>query len=129
MNVSKRIAPGAYQALRDALAVVFWRKRPFENFLRAALRDDPELLAGHAPRTREGESQAETEETDGDRPCNLRKATRGPGECEKGAGGKARGGAGVRLTPRGERRYSPVAPCRETDTRCRFRPCPTLRRG
>jgi hypothetical protein len=44
--VSKRIAPGAYQALRDALPVVFWFKRPFESFVRTALRDNPELLSG-----------------------------------------------------------------------------------
>lgn len=44
--LSKKIAPGAYQALRDALPVVFWFKRPFESFLRTALRDSPELLAG-----------------------------------------------------------------------------------
>jgi hypothetical protein len=44
--VSKKIAPGAYQALRDALPVVFWFKRPFESFVRTALRDSPELLAG-----------------------------------------------------------------------------------
>jgi hypothetical protein len=43
---TKRIAPGAYQALRDALSVVFWYRRPFQNFLRAALRETPELLAG-----------------------------------------------------------------------------------
>ncbi len=45
-QVSNRIAPGAYQALRDSLPVVFWYKRPFENFLRAALREHPELLVG-----------------------------------------------------------------------------------
>ena len=43
---SQRLAPGAYQALRDALPIVFWHRRPFEQFLRAALRDHPELLAG-----------------------------------------------------------------------------------
>jgi hypothetical protein len=43
---TKRIAPGAYQALREALPVVFWYKRPFESFLRTCLRDAPELLAG-----------------------------------------------------------------------------------
>lgn len=43
---SKRLAPGAYQALRDALPVVFWLKRPFESFVRIALRDNPELLSG-----------------------------------------------------------------------------------
>jgi hypothetical protein len=42
----KRIAPGAYNALTDALAVVFWNLRPFEQYLRVALRDRPELLAG-----------------------------------------------------------------------------------
>jgi hypothetical protein len=42
----KRIAPGAYQALREALPVVFWYKRPYESYLRMALRDNPELLAG-----------------------------------------------------------------------------------
>jgi hypothetical protein len=42
----KRIAPGAYQALREALPVVFFYKRPYENYLRLALRDHPELLAG-----------------------------------------------------------------------------------
>jgi hypothetical protein len=42
----KRIAPGAYQALREALPVVFWYKKPFESYLRMALRDNPELLVG-----------------------------------------------------------------------------------
>jgi hypothetical protein len=42
----KRIAPGAYDALVEALAVVFWNKPPFERFLRLALRDHPELLSG-----------------------------------------------------------------------------------
>ena len=42
----KRIAPTAYQALRNALSVVYWYKRPFETFLRTALRDNPELLSG-----------------------------------------------------------------------------------
>jgi hypothetical protein len=42
----KRIAPGAYHALREALPVVFWYKRPFESFVRTCLRDAPELLAG-----------------------------------------------------------------------------------
>jgi hypothetical protein len=45
---AKRIAPGAYDALVDALAVVFWNKQPFERFLRLALQDHPELLAGLA---------------------------------------------------------------------------------
>lgn len=42
----KRISAEAYQALREALAVIVWNKRPFESYLRAALRDSPELLAG-----------------------------------------------------------------------------------
>jgi hypothetical protein len=45
---SKRIAPGAYDALVDALSVVFWNKAPFERFLRLALREHPELLSGLA---------------------------------------------------------------------------------
>lgn len=46
MTTGKRISPNAYQALREALPVVFHYKRPFESFLRSALRDHPELLAG-----------------------------------------------------------------------------------
>ena len=42
----KRIAPGAYEALVEALALVFWNKDPLERFLRLELRDHPELLAG-----------------------------------------------------------------------------------
>jgi len=42
----KRISPVAYQALRDALPVITWNKRPFETYLRTSLRDHPELLAG-----------------------------------------------------------------------------------
>lgn len=42
----KRISTEAYQALREALAVIIWNKRPFESYLRTALRDHPELLAG-----------------------------------------------------------------------------------
>lgn len=42
----KRLAPGAYDALLEALAVVFWNKPPFERFIRMALRDHPELLVG-----------------------------------------------------------------------------------
>ncbi|MEX1046377.1 MAG: restriction endonuclease [Actinomycetota bacterium] len=45
-EVPKRISPNAYQALREALPVVFHYKRPYESYLRAALRDHPELLAG-----------------------------------------------------------------------------------
>lgn len=42
----KRISSEAYQALRETLAVIVWNKRPFESYLRTALRDAPELLAG-----------------------------------------------------------------------------------
>jgi hypothetical protein len=45
-TTAKRIAPGAYDALVDALALVFWNKPPFERFVRLSLRDHPELLAG-----------------------------------------------------------------------------------
>jgi len=42
----KRISTDAYQALREALAVIVWNKRPFESYLKTALRESPELLAG-----------------------------------------------------------------------------------
>lgn len=42
----KRISPSAYQALRDAIPAIVWNKRPFETFLRTALREHAELLAG-----------------------------------------------------------------------------------
>lgn len=42
----KRIATEAYQALREALAVIVWNKRPFESYLKTSLRESPELLAG-----------------------------------------------------------------------------------
>lgn len=42
----KQISPAAYLALRDAIPAVVWNKRPFETFLRTALRDHSELLAG-----------------------------------------------------------------------------------
>lgn len=45
-TTARRLAPGAYDALLEALAVVFWNKPPFERFLRVALRDHPELLVG-----------------------------------------------------------------------------------
>ncbi|MFC5008733.1 hypothetical protein ACFPIJ_64330 [Dactylosporangium cerinum] len=41
----KRIAPQAYEALVDALSVVFWNKAPFARHLRLALHEHPELLA------------------------------------------------------------------------------------
>jgi len=42
----KRISAEAYQALREALPAIFWNKRPYQTYLRTALRDHPELLAG-----------------------------------------------------------------------------------
>ena len=44
--VTKRISTEAYQALRDALAVVTWYKRPFQGLVTMSLRDSPELVAG-----------------------------------------------------------------------------------
>jgi hypothetical protein len=42
----KTISVDAYQALREALAVITWNKRPFETLLRTALRESPEVLTG-----------------------------------------------------------------------------------
>lgn len=42
----KRISAEAYQALREALAVIVWNKRPFESYVRTVLRESPELLGG-----------------------------------------------------------------------------------
>lgn len=43
----KRIDPNAYNALADALSVIYWNKPPWARFLRGALGDAaPELLAG-----------------------------------------------------------------------------------
>jgi hypothetical protein len=42
---SKRISGTAYQALRKALALVYWYKSTLETYLRAALREHPELLS------------------------------------------------------------------------------------
>jgi hypothetical protein len=44
--IVKKISPAAYLALRDAIPAIVWNKRPFETFLRTALRDHSELLAG-----------------------------------------------------------------------------------
>lgn len=41
---AKRIAPNAYDALVEALAVIYWVKADFERFLRSQLREHPELL-------------------------------------------------------------------------------------
>lgn len=43
--VRHRISTEAYDALREALAVITWYKPPFKSFLHAALREHPELLA------------------------------------------------------------------------------------
>jgi hypothetical protein len=45
-SLRERIHAGAYSALADAIAAIYWNKRPFETFLRRLLRDQPELLAG-----------------------------------------------------------------------------------
>jgi hypothetical protein len=42
----KRIDARAYNALADALAVVFWNKQPLARYLRSMLRDAPEVLVG-----------------------------------------------------------------------------------
>jgi hypothetical protein len=42
---AKRIDARAYNALADALAVIFWNKQPLGRYLRGMLRDVPELLA------------------------------------------------------------------------------------
>lgn len=44
--MAKRISTEAYQALRDAIPTVTWNKRPFETFLRTALRENVALLVG-----------------------------------------------------------------------------------
>ncbi|GAA1612006.1 hypothetical protein GCM10009789_77920 [Kribbella sancticallisti] len=43
---NKRISTNAYQALRDALPVIYWYKNSFNSYLRTALRQHPELLIG-----------------------------------------------------------------------------------
>jgi hypothetical protein len=42
---AKRIDVRAYNALAEALAVIFWNKQPLARYLRGMLRDVPELLA------------------------------------------------------------------------------------
>jgi hypothetical protein len=42
---SKRIAPQAYEALAEALAVIHWNKQPYETYLPRHFHDHPELLA------------------------------------------------------------------------------------
>lgn len=46
LGMTKRISTEAYQALRDALAVVTWYKRPFQALVTTSLRESPELVAG-----------------------------------------------------------------------------------
>lgn len=53
----KRIDPNAYNALADALSVIYWNKAPWARFLRAVLSDAPELLVGLNP---EGDTKRET---------------------------------------------------------------------
>lgn len=43
--VTQRISPQAYNALAEALAVIFWNKDPFARYIRTALSGHPELLA------------------------------------------------------------------------------------
>lgn len=42
---TRRIPAQAYEALADALSVMWWNKSPFEMHLRIALHDHPEILA------------------------------------------------------------------------------------
>lgn len=44
--MTRRISAEAYQALREALAVVTWFKRPFQALVTTSLRDCPEVVAG-----------------------------------------------------------------------------------
>jgi hypothetical protein len=46
VSIKKRIDPGAYNALVEALAVIYWNKRPWARFLRGVFRDHPEILSG-----------------------------------------------------------------------------------
>ncbi|MFF5085494.1 restriction endonuclease [Actinoplanes sp. NPDC000266] len=45
-QATRRISGAAFNALRSALAYVFWYKPTLEKYLRASLREHPELLAG-----------------------------------------------------------------------------------
>ena len=42
----KKIDPRAYNALADALAIIYWNKKPWARYLRGVLRDAPEVLSG-----------------------------------------------------------------------------------
>jgi hypothetical protein len=46
LTTTRRISGYAYQSLRDALAVIVWRKPKLKSYLHYALRENPELLAG-----------------------------------------------------------------------------------
>jgi hypothetical protein len=53
---TNKIDPRAYNALADALAVIYWNKPPWARYLRGVLRDVPEILSGldfHGPTKRE----------------------------------------------------------------------------
>src|SRR5437870_2131889 len=43
---AKRIDVQAYNALAEALAVIYWNKKPWARYLRNMLRDAPEVLSG-----------------------------------------------------------------------------------
>ncbi len=54
---AKKLDPNAYNALADALAVIYWNKKPWARYLRGVLRDVPEILSGL---NFEGETKRET---------------------------------------------------------------------
>ncbi len=43
---TKKIDPRAYNALADALALIYWNKKPWARYLRGVLPDVPEILSG-----------------------------------------------------------------------------------
>jgi hypothetical protein len=45
-RATKRISGAAYNAVRYALAYVFWYRKTLERFIRASLREHPEMLSG-----------------------------------------------------------------------------------
>lgn len=45
-QTAQRIDPNAYNALAEALPVIYWNKPPWARFVRSVLRDVPEVLAG-----------------------------------------------------------------------------------
>ncbi|WP_245886845.1 restriction endonuclease [Umezawaea tangerina] len=46
MQNAKKIDPNAYNALADALSVIYWNKPPWARYLRGLLKDNLELLTG-----------------------------------------------------------------------------------